>query len=449
MNFLNNSPNKYSNDSTFNNELKEIKSELNRYIEIIFSGLSEDFYKKINPQVHININDDLVSSPEESSVDSSIELEFRTVNFKGKVSILSAIQDGFQEYNNQKDFIQELFQILLNRFQAYLEYKLERRDRYSIFYMFPSEYSAREAIRHLLIHQMFNADKIFLLIHQMFNADKISQYCDPFEICSRVSTLLSEGEACAGKILFLKSNLVENNHNFIRLKRDIAMVPEEIRKIRKILGTTEEKYYLVADGYKIYGLLSKDGVEGMGNDIYYVEFKRQFYWQLGKISGDDFTALIDIKYSDIKFPKKRINEQELGGKIEDIFKKECDVSKLTKIIEKMIDQKHGTMLVILDKESSQSESERLNTQNFAIEPIELDPDSCLDLTNIDGSILLDSFGKCYGLGVILDGEASEKCDISRGARYNSAIRYSEKMKMKKILIVVISEDGMIDIFPRN
>jgi hypothetical protein len=67
------------------------------------------------------------------------------------------------------------------------------------------------------------------------------------------------------------------------------------------------------------------------------------------------------------------------------------------------------------------------------------------LTSIDGSLLLLSNGECHAIGVILDGKATEQEDSSRGARYNSAIRYSQSIKGKiNHLIVVISEDGMID-----
>lgn len=38
---------------------------------------------------------------------------------------------------------------------------------------------------------------------------------------------------------------------------------------------------------------------------------------------------------------------------------------------------------------------------------------------------------CYAIGVILDGVISKEADASRGARYNSALRYIELQKQKK------------------
>jgi DNA integrity scanning protein DisA with diadenylate cyclase activity len=74
------------------------------------------------------------------------------------------------------------------------------------------------------------------------------------------------------------------------------------------------------------------------------------------------------------------------------------------------------------------------------------------VTAIDGAVLLDFDGLCYAIGVILDGTVKPgDGDSSRGARYLAAIKYlnwSEKND-HKCLIIVVSEDGMINIFPEK
>jgi hypothetical protein len=70
------------------------------------------------------------------------------------------------------------------------------------------------------------------------------------------------------------------------------------------------------------------------------------------------------------------------------------------------------------------------------------------VTSIDGAVLLDRDANCHAIGVILDGVATEKGDPSRGARYNSAIRYYEQFESPKALaILIVSEDGMINLLP--
>ncbi|MCU5303196.1 diadenylate cyclase [Bacillus toyonensis] len=86
-------------------------------------------------------------------------------------------------------------------------------------------------------------------------------------------------------------------------------------------------------------------------------------------------------------------------------------------------QPHGTMVVITKED--QREAERLCNQGFLINKTNEIQDSIVKgITAIDGAILLDDTRFCYAIGVILDGIANEKIGtISRGARYNSALRY--------------------------
>jgi DisA bacterial checkpoint controller nucleotide-binding len=53
----------------------------------------------------------------------------------------------------------------------------------------------------------------------------------------------------------------------------------------------------------------------------------------------------------------------------------------------------------------------------------------------------------YALGVILDGSASNQGDRGRGARFNSALRYLTQ-PAAATMIILVSEDGMIDVLPR-
>lgn len=108
-------------------------------------------------------------------------------------------------------------------------------------------------------------------------------------------------------------------------------------------------------------------------------------------------------------------------------------------------QKHGTMIVISDH--AKQEAERLKNQSTPIQAKILPADLTLPLSSIDGALLLDTNATCHAVGVILDGITTERGNPARGARYNSAIRYSEYVKTQKhaCLIVVISEDGMIDL----
>lgn len=124
-----------------------------------------------------------------------------------------------------------------------------------------------------------------------------------------------------------------------------------------------------------------------------------------------------------------------------------DTSKFEKIIQKAVSQKHGTIVVFA--ENAMDEASRLEESGISITPIDISTGMLVEeITSIDGALICDVDGICYSIGTILDGIKSERTDSSRGARYNSAIRYIEKQKknQKKTFIVVVSEDGYVNCF---
>ena len=116
------------------------------------------------------------------------------------------------------------------------------------------------------------------------------------------------------------------------------------------------------------------------------------------------------------------------------------------IVLEAVKQHRGTLILI--SSGAEKEAIRLSSQCFIIEPVKLDDILTRKLTSIDGAVLLSPDGICHAIGVILDGMATSKGDSARGARFNSAIRYYEATKNQyDSIMVIISEDGMVDIIP--
>ena len=105
---------------------------------------------------------------------------------------------------------------------------------------------------------------------------------------------------------------------------------------------------------------------------------------------------------------------------------------------------HGALVVVV--ENAEQEAERLSRQSTLILPTQLSPEEAIRASRIDGALLFDQRGTCFGIGVILDGEAGDAGSRSRGARFNSAIRYIYSGLGR--LAVVHSEDGHVDLLPR-
>ena len=131
-------------------------------------------------------------------------------------------------------------------------------------------------------------------------------------------------------------------------------------------------------------------------------------------------------------------------------------SESTKIIAEIVNcakkQKHGTMIVVLDEKKTKEEADRLCVKLYRgirVNKFDLKKhlnDILVPITAIDGAVLIDKDGFCYGIGVILDGKATTPANSARGARFNSAYVYVNNMKQEgeKCLCIVVSEDGMVN-----
>jgi hypothetical protein len=149
----------------------------------------------------------------------------------------------------------------------------------------------------------------------------------------------------------------------------------------------------------------------------------------------------------------------LADKIEDIratILKNARAAKWT-IDEEQLDDRHIVRRMVLkrcvygvDKNPMAVELAKvalwLSNQGTVIAPVPLSKELLEHATAIDGTILADPQGVCHAIGVILDGQAVDESTPSRGARYNSALRYVAAGSVPRMAFV-ISEDRTLDVVP--
>ncbi|QOV13200.1 diadenylate cyclase [Viridibacillus arvi] len=295
-----------------------------------------------------------------------------------------------------------------------------------------------------------------------------------------ISNSQYEGGSLEAKLLLIsKQNISEHINLVIDFKELIPY--KEIKKIRKVMEMCSDVIFAVGDKEGIYGLGHfKDYGEAfkykLQDKIIFIHFNGKLHYDVKEVSfikkkNTSFTEekeIVNWNYresliykirdnrimlSDREFPKGKLR-YFLNRIFSDIPKSNID--ELINIVQIASYQKHGTMLVVGTKVLAEEETDRLCNfqQAIKIEKINLiDMEESKrniilnQISSIDGAIYLDSDGNVHGIGVILDGLANELGDSSRGARYNSAIKYNNSQQEinNNTLIIVVSEDGYIDI----
>ena len=289
----------------------------------------------------------------------------------------------------------------------------------------------------------------------------------------QISAARYEGKPCTGRIDFVRCclNSLPYSKETVWFSEEIPFKIENKRLIRKLLEGTDEHRRLIVNRKteEILGIgnvynqvlseevISIDGLEFIGVLEWNVFIAKKTKDKKGKDNYKEtkkFTCkngkyeAYDADSDDKEFREKYKNLFDAFGEKEEMLKRCKEIYKLVR------DQKHGTMLVITEKDFAESEIKRLAKWKRGIELKEgtsksrkalNDNPTIRTLTAVDGCILYDSEGACYGFGVILDGVAKEKGEQDRGARYNSALTYVYANEDEKIMACVFSEDGGSDI----
>ncbi len=261
-----------------------------------------------------------------------------------------------------------------------------------------------------------------------------------FEAVNTISSLTYEGEEITGRLILARRSHASTVAD-ISLRRPIEL--RDFRAIRKLMEISSDDLALISDGANVYGFGRITGdYDLQQEDLFLIRFVKHFTWEL-QHAGQ---VLMRVAYGQPHVPRFPVREHKFKSDLVRIFvgiaPHDCDV--LWSLVRRAGQQKRGTMLVI--SAGAAEEAERLQAQCTRIEPIAPDDRLLGLITAIDGAVLVDMAGRCYAIGVILDGVASSKGTPARGARFNSAVRYVEYTS-HSCLAVVISEDGTIDLVP--
>ena len=234
---------------------------------------------------------------------------------------------------------------------------------------------------------------------------------------------------------------VPDREAFIRFSRPVDLVPENARQIRKLLEMSDSRrnILMIEDG-KISGIYSPK--ESFNNTE--IRFRGNGQWdfmiQRKKVVSFDSVCI-------------RLGNRAFDAAVQDsiaaVFGDGCDMQRLKAIVSDARRQPHGTTIIISDH--AEKESERLSRANRAISISPKTVERVRSITAIDGAVILDPWGKCCAIGAILDGEALGHGSMARGARYNSAVTYTDycgRKKRHKVVAVIVSEDESLDIYPQ-
>jgi hypothetical protein len=255
-----------------------------------------------------------------------------------------------------------------------------------------------------------------------------------------ISTQPYEGRSGAGGLLLA----AESNPHVEPVMEFVEPIRvSETRLMRKSLEMADAEHHLLCDGEKVVGLARlRDTYEPAEENAFVFNVVARGVWEL----SHDQVPLLRVSNTRPSLPQPRLDAQHLKSVARRLFSEigESEADVLWDLAESASAASHGTMLVV--HRNAGEEAARLIPQAQQIRPKLLDSKVLSAVTSIDGAVLVDPTGTCHAVGVILDGHATGKGDSSRGARFNSAVRYHDTQS-GRCLVIIVSEDGMINLLP--
>lgn len=270
--------------------------------------------------------------------------------------------------------------------------------------------------------------------------DKEFPFIDLFTSINELSSLLYEGAKGTGRLLLIAPDNPAVVYS-LRLAAPVAF--RQARWARKILEMSSPEFALVANGHAIEGLGDLCAQHNSSaQDAFWIDFVDHYRWnlRLGR------RILMRTAFGDARLPEEPIAQPRFYDSFLRQFPgtSEDDAERMWQLLDAMANEQHGSMVMIAT--DAAAEAARLSRQGMVIEPTLVTAEFLRRASSIDGTVLVDPFGVCHAVGVILDGLANERCTPSRGSRYNAAVRYVFSSASPRMAMVQ-SADGTTDILP--
>lgn len=253
-----------------------------------------------------------------------------------------------------------------------------------------------------------------------------------------ISETHEEGSWPEGRLLIIDPSMIHQLDFLVKFQEEIRPQLVNYKHVRKLLLTVERSgRYLVSDGRAILGIC-RDSLPSFS-------LCAEFCGRHGflKINRNKVCSFADGRFSSTTYQAKLVQLEEL------LLESALDRSEsffIFKIVVSLVhhsqERKHGCTIVI-----------DLNPEPVAISGQTLSPPLDLrkphmlkmvkSLAKVDGALHIGADQCLHGFACLLDGRSFSGEDLARGARYNSALRFTAEHA--NIIVVVVSSDRPVSV----
>ncbi len=254
----------------------------------------------------------------------------------------------------------------------------------------------------------------------------------------RISETREEGGWAEGQLLFVDPSMLRHLNFLVTFQEDSCPRLANSKHVRKLLQSVEDSSSrLVSDGHSILGI----------SDSTLPPFSicADFQGRHGflKIQNNKICSFADGRFGSTTYQDKLVHLEEL---LLESSLGEFECYYLFKIAVSLVHhaqlRKHGCTLVLdLNSAPVHISGQRLSPPLGLRRPHTLN--LAKSLAKVDGALHIGADRHLHGFACLLDGRAFAGEDLARGARYNSALRFTAENE--NIIVVVVSSDRPVSV----
>jgi hypothetical protein len=253
-----------------------------------------------------------------------------------------------------------------------------------------------------------------------------------------ISNTREEGEWPQGKLIFTEPHMFSEIEFIIRFPDKEQPSLNNLKHVRKLLLTVENSdRKLISDGKIIVGIATGN----MEKFHMVADFKGPHGFL--SLNNDLVCSFSDGSFHSSTYQARLVEVEEilLEAKIDPLIKHDL-FQIISRIVHTAEDGKYGCTLVI----DFNDEPVKISGQKLE-PPIDLRETGFLEfsesLSKVDGALHIGADLKLHGFACLLDGRAIPVEDRARGARFNSALRFTAEHN--NLIIIVVSADRPVSI----
>ncbi|MDR3090293.1 MAG: DNA integrity scanning protein DisA nucleotide-binding domain protein [Desulfobulbaceae bacterium] len=254
-----------------------------------------------------------------------------------------------------------------------------------------------------------------------------------------ISETHEEGSWPLGRLLFVDPNMVDQLDFLVRYQENMRPRLIHYKHVRKLLLTVEHSdCYLVSNGQSILGICTEKNLP-----IFSLCADYQGRHGFLRVNGEAICSFSEGRFTSSSYRTKLVQLEEL---LLEYPLARDDAYSLYQMVIALVchaqERNHGSTIIL----DMNPQPMRISGQPLK-PPLDLRQPYLLNLAKslakVDGALQIGADLHLHGFASLLDGKSFPGEELARGARYNSALRFTAEND--KVIAIVVSSDRPVSV----